>query len=182
METFFKIKSRFGSFSNYKISRTGNILCWNYKRGDITGIIKAGLHTDGYPMVCLIDDAGNRHTIKVHTIVADTFIPNPNNYTDINHKDEDKANNKVENLEWCTRGYNNNYNDKAKKIGLKLLNNSRSKPIEALDNDGNVLYEFPSVMEASRWLSEYKRSDSNIISGIKKHQKRYGYYWRYKDI
>lgn len=119
---------------------------------------------------------------KVHTLVADTFIPNPYNYTEINHKDENKKNNTVENLEWCTKSYNNVYNNKAVKIGLKLRNNSRSKPIEATDENGIVLYEFPSVMEASRWLSEYKRSDSNIVSGIKTKQKRYGYYWRYKKL
>ena len=181
MEEFFEIKSRFGKFSNYKISRTGIILCWDYKRSGVTGIIKQSYHNDGYPMVSLIDNNHIRHTIKVHTIVADTFIPNLNNYTEINHKDEDKTNNKVENLEWCTKGYNNVYNQKAVKIGLKLRNNDRSKPIEALDAEGNVLYSFPSVMEASRWLSDKKRADSNIISGIKKHQKRYGYYWRYKE-
>ena len=45
----------------------------------------------------------------VHRVVADAFIPNPNNYPCINHKDENPANNKVENLEWCTYKYNNNY-------------------------------------------------------------------------
>lgn len=181
METFFKIKSRFGTFSNYKISRSGNILCWNYKRGGITSIIQQGKHTDGYSIVTLTDDNHKKCSMKVHTLVADTFLPNPNNYTDINHKDEDKTNNKVENLEWCTRRYNNCYNFKAEKIGLKLRNNSRSKPVEAIDEEGNILYEFPSVMEASRWLSDFKRADSNIIDGIKKKQRRYGYYWRYKE-
>lgn len=181
MKEFFKIKSRFGKFSNYKISREGEILCWDYKNSGITGIIAQSLHTDGYPMVNLTDDTRIRHTIKVHTLVADTFIPNPNGFSDINHIDENKTNNQVENLEWCTRGYNNEYNGKAIKIGLKLRNNSRSIPIEALNSEGQVLYSFPSIMEASRWLSEHRRADSNIISGIKKHQKRYGYYWRYKE-
>lgn len=99
MIEFYKIKSRFGEFSNYKINRKGEILCWNYRRSDITGIIKPYMHTDGYLQVKLVDDNGTSHSIKVHTLVADTFIPNPNDYTDINHKDEDKTNNSVENLE-----------------------------------------------------------------------------------
>lgn len=63
METFFKIKSRFGEFSNYKISRTGNILCWNYKQGNITGIIKQFEHNDGYYMISLTDDNKVKHTM-----------------------------------------------------------------------------------------------------------------------
>lgn len=179
MKEFFKIKSRFGNFSNYKISRDGEILCWNYKNSGITGIIIPSEHTDGYNQVCLTDDNKVRHTMKVHTIVADTFLPNPNGYTDINHKDENKKNNDVSNLEWCTREYNNTYNNKAVKIGEKLKNNERSKPILALDKNGNIIYEFPSVREAARFLGN-KRADSNIHSGIKKNQKRYGYYWKFK--
>lgn len=179
MEDFYKIRSRFGVFSNYKISRTGIVLCWDYKNSGITGTIKQHPHTDGYPMVTLVDDCGVRHTIKVHTLVADTFIPNPNNYSDINHIDEDKTNNKVENLEWCTRKHNNEYNEKAVKIGLKLRNNDRSKPVIACDKEGRVLYEFPSVKEAERWLNK-PRADSNIHSGIRTNQKRYGYYWKFK--
>lgn len=180
MEEFFTIKSRFGTFSNYKLSRSGKILCWNYRNSGITGIIKQQLHNDGYPMVTLVDDCGNRHTIKMHTLIADTFIPNPNNYTEINHKDENKQNNSIDNLEWCTREYNNTYNNKAVKIGLKLRNNkTKSRPVFACDEKGNVLYEFPSVKEAERWLNK-PRADSNIHSGIKNNQKRYGYYWKFK--
>ena len=179
MEDFYKIRSRFGEFPNYKISRNGTILCWDYKRSGITGILKQNTHTDGYLMVALVDNNGVRHTIKTHTLIADTFIPNPNNYSEINHKDENKTNNKVENLEWCTKKYNNEYNKKAIKIGLKLRNNERSKPVIACDKEGNILYEFPSVKEAERWLNK-PRADSNIHSGIKKQQKRYGYYWKFK--
>ena len=180
MIEFYKIKSRFGEFSNYKINRKGEILCWNYRRSDITGIIKPYMHTDGYLQVKLVDDNGTSHSIKVHTLVADTFIPNPNDYTDINHKDEDKTNNSVENLEWCTRGYNNTYNNKAIKIGLKLRNNERSRALIALDENNNIIYEFPSVREAARFLNKPK-ADSNIHSGIRKNQKRYDYYWKFKD-
>ena len=65
MKEFFKIKSRFGNFSNYKISRDGEILCWDYKNSGITGIITPSEHTDGYSQVCLTDDNKVRHTIKV---------------------------------------------------------------------------------------------------------------------
>ena len=87
---------------------------------DITGIIKPYMQTDGYLQVKLVDDNGISHSMKVHTLVADTFISNPNDYTDINHKDEDKTNNCVENLEWCSRSYNINYGTRNKKASEKL--------------------------------------------------------------
>ena len=56
-----------------------------------------------------MDDFGNRKTIKTHRLVAMAFLPNPNNYTDVNHKDFNRKNNRVENLEWCTELYNVHY-------------------------------------------------------------------------
>jgi len=57
----------------------------------------------------LTDRDGDRKKFPVHRLVASTFIPNPNNYPQINHKDEDKTNNSISNLEWCTAKYNINY-------------------------------------------------------------------------
>ena len=71
-------------------------------------------------MVYLYNNEHKRKTIKVHTLIADTFISNPNNFKIINHINEIKTDNRVENLEWCTNKYNNIYNEKAIKIGLKL--------------------------------------------------------------
>ena len=181
MIEFYKIKSRFGEFSNYKINRKGEILCWNYRRSDITGIIKPYIHTDGYLQVKLVDDNGISHSIKVHTLVADTFIPNPNNYSCINHKDENKVNNSVDNLEWCTQLYNNIYRDKAKKIGLKLRDsNPRKKAVQQI-LDGKVINTFKSIREAARFLGDANK-DSNIISGLKTGNPRYGYIWKYVTI
>jgi hypothetical protein len=59
---------------------------------------------------------GRNNTKQVHRLVADAFIPNINNYPQINHKDEDKTNNCVDNLEWCTAQYNNTYGTR---IGMK---------------------------------------------------------------
>ena len=64
-----------------------------------------------------------RKTKRVHRLVAQAFIPNPNGYKEINHKDEDKTNNRVSNLEWCDRLYNMNYGtwkDRRKKIATPM--------------------------------------------------------------
>lgn len=62
----------------------------------------------GYMYVCLSKD-GEQHKKKVHRLVASSFIPNPNNHPDVNHKDEILSNNNVSNLEWCTKEYNRHY-------------------------------------------------------------------------
>lgn len=69
----------------------------------------------GYYEVSLIV-GNNRKWFKVHRLVAEAFIPNPNNYPQINHKDEIKTNNRVDNLEWCDAKYNCNYGTRNSKI------------------------------------------------------------------
>lgn len=73
----------------------------------------------GYRMIN-IKYFGKLKTFKVHRLVAETFIPNPNNYPEVNHKDEDKSNNSVGNLEWCTHQFNSAYGTRGKRIGEKI--------------------------------------------------------------
>ena len=70
---------------------------------------------DGYLKVSLSKEH-KRYYFKVHRLVAQTFIPNPNNYPCVNHKDENKSNTGVDNLEWCTIKYNCNYGSRNSKI------------------------------------------------------------------
>ena len=80
----------------------------NYKRTGQTKILKQGIGTHGYKIINLYKDHSSK-TYTVHRLVAQAFIPNPNNLPCINHKDEDKTNNAVWNLEWCSYSYNINY-------------------------------------------------------------------------
>ena len=180
MEELFKIKSRFGEFPFYRISKSG--IVYSYKQGGhLKPLSTNSLDTCGYPQVYIYDIYNKKHTIKIHTIVADTFIPNPNPeiYNCINHKDENKKNNSVDNLEWCTKSYNNTYNEKAIKIGLKLRDsNPRKKKVAMLDKKGRIVMTFKSVREAARFCGNAS-NDSNIHSGIRTNSERYGFFWKF---
>jgi len=86
----------------YKISNFGRVL--SFKKGKMKNLC---IDKDGYLVVNLYKKNKN-HNKKVHRLVADAFIPNPNNLPEVNHKNEnnDKANNYVDNLEWCTKSKN----------------------------------------------------------------------------
>lgn len=82
-------------------------------------IVKTSLDKDGYKLAHLSKE-GKSVTFKVHRLVAEAFIPNPDNLPDVNHKNEDKSDNRIENLEWCTRAYNVNYGSRTKKASEAL--------------------------------------------------------------
>ena len=81
----------------------------------------------GYLVVCLYCNEKQK-IIKIHRLVAQAFIPNPNNLPEVNHKDEDKTNNSVDNLEWCTAKYNSNYGNRTKNIVNTRVKNGYADP------------------------------------------------------
>ena len=100
------------------------------------GAMKQHVHSGGYKVVCLTRD-GNTKILFVHRIVAMAFLPNPENLPCINHKDEDKTNNFVDNIEWCSYQYNNAYGSKPKKhskcmTGRKQSDEHKSRRSESL--------------------------------------------------
>lgn len=87
----------------YAVTEEGHI--WSYKRNKI---LKGVINSAGYPTVKLCKE-GTEKTFYIHRLVAIALIPNPENYPQINHKDEDRLNHHPSNLEWCDSKYNNNY-------------------------------------------------------------------------
>lgn len=94
------------------------------------GIMKPTISRTGYLHLTLCKN-GKRYSVNIHRLVAETFIPNPNNLPMVNHKDEVKINNCVENLEWCTNTYNVNYGSSPSKISKstkKRFSDRRNHP------------------------------------------------------
>lgn len=103
----------------YAITEDGKL--WSYRRKKFLRIQDNGI---GYK-ICTLYKNGKATMYYIHRIVAQAFIPNPNNWPQINHKDENPANNRVENLEWCTQEYNNNYGSHREKLSIVAKNRKK---------------------------------------------------------
>lgn len=117
---------------------------------------------------------------SIHRLVAETFLDNKNNLPCVNHKDENKQNNNINNLEWCTYSYNNNYGTKIKKQSEKMLNNKkRSKQVIQYNLKNDKINEYLSLREAER-QTKIKYID---ISKCCKNKRKTagGYIWKFKE-
>lgn len=152
----------------YEVSNIGNVRSLCAGRWHTTMMRKPVPDKNGY-LTVNIKKNGKYKCAKIHRLVAEAFLDNPENHPQINHKDENKANNCVDNLEWCTSKYNNNYNDKPKRY---------YKPVVQLDNDGNVLNTFESVNAAAEYIGINPANISAVLSH--RRQRTGGYRWRYQ--
>lgn len=118
-------------YNKYFISNKGRVLCIAFNNTDRKKILNNQTTLDGYKFVQLSKN-GKVTNAKIHRLVAQAFIPNPNGYPQVNHKDEDKSNNCVENLEWCSAKYNNTYGTRCK----RAWDTRGRKPIVCTYNDG----------------------------------------------
>lgn len=146
----------------YKVSNTGKIFSVVTNR-ELSVIQKS----DGYTCISLCDKDHNKKQYRIHQLVAKAFIPNPNNYPFINHKNEIKNDNRVENLEWCSIKYNSSYGSAPKKISEKLKGVPKSK--EAIEKRRITMKEKLSNMTKEerqamfgRTMSEERKKQMSI--------------------
>ena len=149
----------------YQISNFGRVKSLHYEREKILKLSNA---KDGYLQITLQNKGGK--SFQIHRLVANAFIPNPNNFSQVNHIDENKKNNKAKNLEWCTPLYNIRYGNGIKKRAI-----NRGTSVIGVDEEGSEV-QFYSLTEAGR-----NGFDSSAVlkccKGIRNHHK--GHSWKF---
>lgn len=166
----------------YQVSDLGRVKTLNYKRSGKEKILIPTIGKNGYKVVTLTKN-GKQRKYYIHRLVAMAMIENPfpDKWVQVNHRDEDKMNNRVENLEWCSASYNTNYGTGPKRRldnrhtdGITLsIQCGRSYKVLCVET-GEV---FMSTRDVERKLGyDY----SNIASCCRGNQKTsYGYHWKY---
>ena len=158
-----------GYEGHYQVSNFGRVKSIKFGKEII---LKPRKDKCGYYSVVLYKN-GIVKKYYVHRLVAEAFIPNPNNLPCVNHKDENKLNNSVDNLEWCDRLYNVRYG-----TGIERRSKKRSKPVLQYTLDGNLIREWASVMECGR--NGYNQGHvADCCNGKLKTHK--GFIWVYKN-
>lgn len=153
----------------YQASSFGRIL--SLKRGII---LKQQLNPSGYYYVALSKD-GKAKRFLVSRLIAKTFIPNPDNLPEVNHKDENTKNNVVENLEWCDQAYNNTYGTRIKRVCNTIRKQRNCRPIIQIDGDKVVKWD--CIGEAAKQLGFNKACIYRVCINKRKFYK--GYRWEY---
>ena len=159
-----------GYENKYQISNYGRIR--SVKKNII---LKPMLATNGYLIICLWKD-GKQKKHLIHRLVAKHFVDNPCNYPEVNHKDEDKTNNRIDNLEWCNHLYNMNYGEVKEKISNAKINNPNiSKVVYQYSKDGSLIQMWESAEEIERKLG-YCARDIRLCCQTQKGS-AYGFIW-----
>ncbi len=153
-----------GYDGRYQISNMGRVR--SFAQDPVNGKIKTGnKNFKGYLTIVLYDKNGNKTAYPVHRLVAMAFIENPLNLPQVNHKDEVKTNNRVENLEWCDNEYNSRYGTKIARVAeANRCCPTTSLKVYSVDENGVVEY-FDSIGEAERRTGS---SHCNIVRALKR--------------
>lgn len=152
----------------YQVSSFGRVKSFYTNR-----ILKGSKHPQGYLTVTLCKDS-TKYTKKIHRLVAQAFIPNPEHKSEINHIDEDKTNNSVNNLEWSTRKENINHGTRNERVS-KI----KSIPIIATNLKTGKSREFYGTSECARQLDLNHSHITNVLKG--RRRQTGGYTFEYKE-
>lgn len=177
----------------YQISNFGKVRSLKrYRRNGKSGyiqfgkILKVQSNKQGYQSVTLYKE-GRPKRISLHRLVAQAFISNPLKLPQINHRDENPSNNQVDNLEWCTAKYNNNYGNHNLNLSNTLKHTNKqiaivngkkaSKPVLQFTLSGELVKKYPSQVEAARSNEIRQDGISDCCRGKTKKYK--GFVWKF---
>ena len=149
----------------YEVSNLGNV---RNARGHV---LKSARQTNGYLFVTLYKCKKGHHSL-VHRLVASSFIKNENGHAEVNHKNENKEDNTVFNLEWCDHKYNMNYGD-----GHLRSSKKQGRKVRQLTLDGEEVKTYDSVREAARAMNRSHKDIYNVCNGCRKSS--CGFRWEY---
>lgn len=189
-----------GYEGKYEVSNLGRVRSLKFNK---TKILKQDTNKRGYKRVNLYKN-GKKKNYWVHRLVAIAFISNPNNYKEVNHKDENTSNNNVKNLEWCTREYNNNYGTRTKRASeskkgkphseetkkkiseshkgkYKGKDHPKSKSILMYDKEGNFIRKFDCIADANEYFGKDRYCSSIACCLTGRTKTAYNYIFKYED-
>lgn len=158
-------------FKRYLIDENGNV--YDIKRDKS---VCKWIDTVGYYQCNLRDDNNKKYYKRVHRLVAQSYIPNPNNFPQVNHKDGNKLNNNVENLEWTTNSQNvqHGYDNNLYKF------KSRSHEIKVISKNDNSVKHYPSIRNMCEDLKINRKTVTMILKG-EKDTNNYNYSFEYVE-
>ncbi len=160
-----------GYEGKYQVSSLGNVRAMNYHREGRCQVLKPAMDKYGYLKLLLCKN-GKHKNHSVHRLVAEAFITNAEGLEQVNHKDECKTNNCVDNLEWCSCEYNHSYGTRTARQAA-----AQSKPVQQFSLDGTLVAVWVSTHEAERVTGIYHSAICSCCNG-ERHTAG-GYKWQY---
>ena len=169
-EGYYQI-SNYGRLKSFKVDGNGKILKLTNKNGDYFSVVLQGKGKE-------------RRSTRIHRLVAEAFIPNPDNKPQINHIDGNKQNNHINNLEWCTSKYNIAHAIKTHPEQLdEMINYNkhiRPKKIVQMDTNGNILNVFDNAISAGKHTNVCSRNILQCASFENRRHTAGGFVWRFE--
>lgn len=188
-----------GCYPNYMVSNKGRFKSLNYNWSNKEGLLKPHKNGADYFQICLRREDVKKRWFGAHRLVALMFLPSPNPDNplevinlQVNHLDENKTNNSVENLEWCSAQHNTNYGTRTERMletrktsikykeGRKKTATKQSRPVYQYDQDYQLVNVYISASELER-CSDFKQS-AICACCLKKRKSHKGFIWSYEPL